>query len=878
MDLSKNYIPAVVEEKWYKHWLSKDYFKSSPDDRPPFTVVIPPPNVTGVLHMGHTLNETVQDVLVRKARMSGFNACWVPGSDHASIATEAKVVEMLKREKDINKNDLSREEFLKYAFEWKEKYGGIIYNQIERLGCSVDWERVSFTMDDHYYKAVIKVFVDLYKKGLIYRGARMINWDPAAKTALSDEEVEYKDVTGKLYYIKYEIVNSAGNNNYITIATQRPETIMGDTAVCANPNDERYTQLKGKKVIIPLINKEVPVIFDEYVDKDFGTGILKITPAHDINDFNIGLKYNLPVVDTLNEDGTLSEAAQIYIGEDRFIARKKIAEELRAKGFLVKEEEYITRLGYSQRTNVVAEPKISTQWFVKMKELAKPALEAVSSSNVTIHPGEKFNATYKYWLENVKDWCISRQLWWGQQIPAWYDEDGNVYVAETEEEAKRLAKGNKQLTRDEDVLDTWFSSWLWPIEVFNGITAPNNNDINYYYPTSVLVTGQDIIFFWVARMIMAGMEYMKEKPFSDVYFTGMVRDKQGRKMSKSLGNSPDLLHLIHEYGADAVRFGIMISSPAGNDLLFDENSLEQGKYFNNKIWNALKLVKMWAEKLSDNSNKLLVENNSYNNNFAINWFENRLSEVRAEVDILMKQFRLSEALKTIYSLIWDDFCSWYLEWIKPGFEENIPGYVYVRTVKFFDELLQLLHPFMPFITEEIYHLLKERNDDLIVKQFLPAGKVDATILQQGNRLKETISAIRDSRNKHNIRQKETIKLHIETNDKEQYNTIKDILAKQINAESIGFSSQPENTFISIVAGKEKIYIETNIEVDVVAQKEKLLKDLNYLKGFLNSINKKLSNDKFVQNAKAEVIELERKKKSDAEAKILAIEQTLSSLN
>ena len=870
MELSKNYIPAVVEEKWYKHWLSKNYFRSVPDNRPSFTVVIPPPNVTGVLHMGHTLNETVQDILVRKARMSGLNACWVPGSDHASIATEAKVVDMLKRERDIDKKDLSREEFLKYAFEWKEKYGGIIYNQIERLGCSVDWERVSFTMDDHYYKAVIKVFVDLYKKGLIYRGARMINWDPAAKTALSDEEVEYKDVTGKLYYIKYEIAESRGDNNYIVIATQRPETIMGDTAVCANPNDERYTQLKGKKVIIPLINKEVPVIFDEYVDKDFGTGILKITPAHDINDFNIGLKHNLPVVDTLNDDGTISQAAQIYIGEDRFAARKKIVEELQNKGLLVKEEEYATRLGYSQRTNVVAEPKISTQWFVRMKELAQPALEAVTSGNVTIHPGEKFNATYKYWLENVKDWCISRQLWWGQQIPAWYDAEGNVYVAENEEEAKQFAGDKSQLTRDEDVLDTWFSSWLWPIEVFNGITQPGNKDINYYYPTSVLVTGQDIIFFWVARMIMAGMEYMKEKPFSDVYFTGMVRDKQGRKMSKSLGNSPDLLHLIHEYGADAVRFGIMISSPAGNDLLFDEGSLEQGKYFNNKIWNALKLVKMWESRQSNGSE-------SSESNFALDWFENRLNEVRTEVENLMSQFRLSEALKTIYSLIWDDFCSWYLEWIKPGFEETISRYVYLKTVKLFDDLLQLLHPFMPFITEEIYHLLKDRDDDMVVKQFLSIGSIDATILQQGNRLKEIISAIRDTRNKHNIRQKETIKLHIETNDKEQYRAIKNILAKQINAENIEFSSQPENAFISIVAGKEKIYIETNIEVDVVAQKEKLSKDLKYLKGFLISIDKKLSNDRFVQNAKTEVIDLERKKKSDAEAKILIIEQTLSSL-
>ncbi len=602
MELSKNYIPASVEEKWYQHWLSKGYFNSTPDERPAFTVVIPPPNVTGVLHMGHTLNETVQDILIRKARMSGFNACWVPGSDHASIATEAKVVDMLKHEKGIDKRDLSREEFLKYAFEWKEKYGNIIYKQIEKLGCSVDWKRVSFTMDDHYYEAVIKVFVDLYKRGLIYRGARMINWDPAAKTALSDEEVEYKDVTGKLYYIKYFVSKTTNDKqeagteqDYIIIATQRPETIMGDTAVCANPDDERYLKLKGKKVIVPLINREVPVIFDDYVTKDFGTGILKITPAHDINDFNIGLKHNLPVIDTLKDDGTISEAAQIYIGKDRFTARKQIIEELTLKGFLIKEEEYTTRLGYSQRTNVVVEPKISTQWFVKMKEFAQPALEAVTSRNITIHPGEKFFATYKYWLENVKDWCVSRQLWWGQQIPAWYDEDGNVYVAETEEDAIKQA-GKKPLIRDEDVLDTWFSSWLWPIEVFYGITNPGNEDINYYYPTSVLVTGQDIIFFWVARMIMSGMEYMQSKPFSDVYFTGMVRDKQGRKMSKQLGNSPDLLHLIHEYGADAVRFGIMISSPAGNDLLFDEGSLEQGKFFNNKMWNALKLVKMWSIK------------------------------------------------------------------------------------------------------------------------------------------------------------------------------------------------------------------------------------------------------------------------------------------
>ena len=909
MELSKNYIPGTVEEKWYKHWMAQNYFKSKPDNRPPFTIVIPPPNVTGVLHMGHTLNETVQDILIRKARMSGFNVCWVPGSDHASIATEAKVVDMLKREKGIDKNNLSREEFLKYAFEWKEKYGNIIYNQIERLGCSVDWDRVSFTMDDHYYKAVIKVFVDLYKKGLIYRGARMINWDPAAKTALSDEEVEYKDVIGKLYYIKYRIADEGQpttddrqpkTNDFIVIATQRPETIMGDVAVCANPDDERYQNLTGKKVFVPLINKEVPVIFDDYVDKDFGTGILKITPAHDINDFNIGLKYNLPVIDTLNEDGTLSEAAQIFIGEDRFAAREKIVEELRRKGLLIKEEEYTTRLGYSQRTNVVAEPKISTQWFVKMKELAQPALEEVTSGKINIHPNEKFNATYKYWLENVKDWCISRQLWWGQQIPAWYDEEGNVFVGETEEEARRewsMVNGEKdsaihhsplttQLKRDEDVLDTWFSSWLWPIEVFHGISKPNNEDINYYYPTSVLVTGQDIIFFWVARMIMAGMEYMHQKPFSDVYFTGMVRDKMGRKMSKSLGNSPDLLTLIHEYGADAVRFGIMISSPAGNDLLFDESSLEQGKHFNNKLWNAMKLLRMWKTTTDDQQptkdaafgDEPSVTGGRYNDGlFAINWFQNRLNQVRSEVEILMSQFRLSEALKTIYSLIWDDFCSWFLEWIKPEFGKAIDQKVYEKAVSFFDDLLQILHPFMPFITEEIYHLLKERKGDLMVKQFSPVEKADDEILIVGNKLKNIITAVRDAKNKNQVKPKETISLFIETNDSDSYQSIKEILAKQLNADHILFNEKPDASSIMTVVGDEKIYIKSDAVIDTAVQKEKLEKDLNYLKGFLITVDKKLSNDKFVQNAKPEVIELERKKKQDAETKIKVIEQTISSL-
>ncbi|MEO6949461.1 MAG: valine--tRNA ligase [Ginsengibacter sp.] len=891
MELSKNYIPDEIEKKWNEIWNSKQYFNSRPDARPAYTIVIPPPNVTGILHMGHTLNETVQDILARKARMSGYNVCWVPGSDHASIATETKVVNMLK-ERGIDKNKISREEFLKYAFEWKEKYGNIIYNQISRLGCSVDWNRVTFTMDDHYYKAVIKVFVDLYNKGLIYRGARMINWDTSAQTALSDEEVEYKDVTGKLYYIKYKLapLDSSEIENhddkevdFITIATQRPETIMGDVAICANPDDERYTIMKGRKVIVPLINKEIPVIFDDYVDKDFGTGILKITPAHDIHDFNIGLKYNLPVIDTLNNDGTISEAGQIFVGEDRFTARKKIVAELKEKGLLIKEEEYATRLGYSQRSQSVVEPKISTQWFVKMKDLSAPALNEVVSDNIQIHPKDKFTATYKYWLENVKDWCISRQLWWGQQIPAWYDEDGKVYVAETKEEARvqQLAISNQQsahssqLTRDVDVLDTWFSSWLWPIEVFKGISKPDNEEINYYYPTSVLVTGQDIIFFWVARMIMAGMEYMKEKPFNDVYFTGMVRDKLGRKMSKSLGNSPDLLNLIDSYGADAVRFGIMISSPAGNDLLFDESSLEQGKFFNNKLWNALKLVKMWEVNLLKVEN--IITSPTETNHFAINWFENRMAEVRIEVDVLMDQFKLSEALKIIYSLIWDDFCSWYLEWVKPEFGKSIEKEVYDKTILLFDDLLQLLHPFMPFITEEIYHLLKERKEDLTVKQFNKIPAIDNAVLISGTHLKELITAIRDARNKNNLKFKDPVSLWIETKDKSLYNPLISILSRQVNAESINFGDKPEQTSLTLVVGKDTIYLQTEGKINITEQLEKLNKDLEYLNGFLISVDKKLSNDKFVQNAKPEVIKLERKKKDDAEIKIETIRQTIAGL-
>lgn len=871
MELSKNFEPKPVEAKWTAHWKKNAYFKSTPDEREPFTVVIPPPNVTGVLHMGHTLNETVQDILVRRARMSGYNACWVPGSDHASIATEAKVVQMLKDEKGIDKSTLTREEFLKYAFEWKEKYGGIIYNQIERLGCSVDWDRVTFTMDDHYYKAVIKVFIDLYNKGLIYRGARMINWDPVAKTALSDEEVEYKEVQSKLYYVRYKL---DGTDGHITVATTRPETILGDTAICVNPHDERYQHLQGAYAFVPLINRRVPVIFDEYVDKDFGTGALKITPAHDINDYNIGLKHNLEVIDTLNDDGTLSEAAQLYIGQDRFAVRKQITHDLEKAGYLAKVEDIVNKNGFSQRSQAVVEPKISTQWFLKMKDLAEPALKAVVDGDIKIHPGDRFLATYRHWLENVKDWCISRQLWWGQQIPAWYAPDGTCIVAETKEEA--LAKINNgrwtmdDLIQDSDVLDTWFSSWLWPSEVFKGITNPGNEDIKYYYPTSVLVTGQDIIFFWVARMVMAGLEYEKEIPFRHVYFTGMVRDSQGRKMSKQLGNSPDLLNLIDTYGADAVRFGIMISSPAGNDLLFDESSLEQGRNFNNKIWNALKLVKMWAARIKEDEPQT-------HGSFAATWFESRLNQVKKEVELLHAQFKLSEGLKTIYSLIWDDFCSWYLEWAKPAADQPISAEVYNKTVYFFEELMQLLHPYMPFVTEEIYSLLNAENQSLSIAQFLAINSFDESILSQGELLKQSISAIRDVRVKNNIKSKEPVNLFVQTAYTDNYKAIAGILQKQVNIETLDFTDKMVEQCVTVLVGKDRFYVQPQTALDTSSQKEQLEKELKHFEGFLTSIEKKLGNEKFVQNAKPDVVELERRKKADAEEKIRLLKEALTAI-
>ncbi|MFN8249962.1 MAG: valine--tRNA ligase [Ferruginibacter sp.] len=869
MELSKNFEPSTTDEKWYQHWMNKGYFYSKPDERTPYTIVIPPPNVTGVLHMGHCLNNTIQDILIRKARMSGFNACWVPGTDHASIATEAKVVAML-REKGISKSSLTREQFLEYAWEWKEKYGGIILQQLKKLGCSLDWNRTAFTMDDDYYKSVIRVFNDLYQKGHIYRGKRMINWDVKALTALSDEEVIRKETNQKLYHIRYAI---DGSDEGLVIATVRPETIMGDTAICVHPNDERYRHLHGKHAIVPLINRKIPVITDEYVTMEFGTGALKVTPAHDMNDNQLGQKHGLEVIDIFNDDGTLNADAQIYVGLDRFEARKKIAAELEAKGFLIKTEDYTSEVGYSERTDAVVEPRLSLQWWVSMKAISKPALEAVMNEDINFHPA-KFKNLYRHWMENIKDWCISRQLWWGHRIPAWYDAEGRFVVANNEAEAlekfyEQYGVDNPVLKQDEDCLDTWFSSWLWPFEVFKGYSNPGNAEVQYYYPTNTLVTAPEIIFFWVARMIMAGEEYMHAKPFNDVYFTGIVRDKQGRKMSKSLGNSPDLLGLIDKYGADAVRFGIMISSPAGNDLLFDESSLEQGRNFNNKMWNALKLVKMWEARQSPGTDSTA--------NFAVNWFESRLNEVRTEVDALMKQFRLSEALKTIYSLIWDDFCSWYLEWIKPGFEQPIDPGVYNKTLDFFTDLVQLLHPFMPFVTEEIFQLLKPRQEDLCVKQFPPIGNINTDILLNAVLLKDVITGLRDVRNKQQLKPKETIELFIDSSNNKTYSQIENILAKQVNAASISFTTAQVADAISCVIGKDKFYIKTERPVDSGQQRTDLEKELNHLKGFLQSVEKKLGNEKFVQNAKPEVLALEQKKKSDAETKIRIIEESLAAL-
>lgn len=876
MELSKNYEPQAIEQKWYELWNSKGYFNSVPDERPAYTIVMPPPNVTGVLHMGHALNNTVQDILLRRAKMQGFNTCWVPGTDHASIATEAKVVNMLK-EKGIDKNDLSREEFLEYAWEWKEKYGGIILQQLKKLGCSLDWNRIHFTMDEGYYKAVIRVFNDLYKKGNIYRGVKMINWDPQALTALSDEEVLHKETNSKLTYVQYKI--DSDKEEYITIATVRPETILGDTAVCVHPDDERYAHLKGKFCFVPLINRRIPIIFDEYIDKEFGTGALKVTPAHDINDYNLGLKHKLAVVDTLNDNGTLSEAAQLYIGEDRFAVRKKIVEDLKASGNFVKQEDYTNQVGVSERTGAVIEPKLSMQWWCDMEKMAAPALDAVMNEDINFYPS-KFKNLYRHWMGNIKDWCISRQLWWGQRIPAWYDKEGNIYVAETAEEALEQFKSKhpgaeaQVLRQEDDVLDTWFSSWLWPLQVFGWNEDQDNKELDYYYPTNTLVTGPDIIFFWVARMVMAGYEFKGKKPFDQVYFTGIIRDKLGRKMSKQLGNSPDLLQLIDDHGADIVRFSVMISSPAGNDILYDESFLEQGRNFSNKMWNALKLIKMWEAKVADNEES---KENEEQSAFAIAWLKERINLVKQQIEGQFKDFKLSEALKTIYSLIWDDFCSWYLEWVKPMQDKPVSKKVYESTLSVFEDLLQLLHPFMPFLTEEIFHLLREQQEDLIVRQLAPVTAVNDTLLQQGSLLQQLITAIRDTRNKNQLKPKDTISIAIDSNDNTFYTATGNILQRQVNADKLDMTKEAVAGSIALVVQNEKVYVESHVEVNPEMQRTKMQDELNYLKGFLVSVDKKLSNERFVQNAKPEIIDNERKKQADAEAKIKTLEESLSLL-
>ncbi len=871
MSLSTKYSPSEVENKWYQYWMKSGFFHSEPNpDKEPYCIVIPPPNVTGVLHMGHMMNNTIQDVLVRKARMEGKEACWVPGTDHASIATEARVVAML-REKGIKKSDLTREEFLKYAWEWKEKYGGIILEQLKKLGASCDWERTRFTMEPELSDAVTNVFIDLYKKGNIYRGLRMVNWDPVGKTALSDDEVNYKDVQSKLYYIKYPI---EGSTEFVTIATVRPETIMADAAICVNPNDERYKHLKGKKAIIPLINRAIPIIEDEYVTMDFGTGCLKVTPAHDMNDYELGRKHQLEVIDILNEDGTLNEKAKIFIGEDRFIARKKIAKELEAKEFLSKVEEYKSNVGHSERTDAVIEPRLSLQWFVKMKEITKPALENVMNDNIQLIPA-KFKNTYRHWMENVRDWCISRQLWWGQRIPAWYDDRGNFVVAKTREEAliefknQNLEINPDTIRQDEDVLDTWFSSWLWPISVFDGFKDPNNKDIQYYYPTNDLVTAPEILFFWVARMIIAGYEYRGQMPFKNVYLTGIVRDKLGRKMSKSLGNSPDPLDLIETYGADGVRTGMLFSSPAGNDLLFDEKLCEQGRNFANKIWNAFRLVKGWEVVKIDQPQE---------NKIGIEWFDSKLNESLAELEDHFSKFRISDALHTVYKLVWDDFCSWYLEIIKPEFGKPIDTITYNKTIDFFETLLKVLHPFMPFITEELWHELGKRSekDCVIVASWPKSGKRDAAILNEGKISFEIITEIRNTRNTKGISPKESLKLIVKGEDS-GVKSFWPIIKKLANLSDVSFSQEKINNATSFHVQTTEFFIPLEGKIDAVKEREAIAKDLDYQRGFLASVNKKLLNEKFVSGAPPAVIEAERKKKADAEAKIKALEESLKGL-
>lgn len=878
MSLSTKYNPAEVEDKWYQYWMEKGFFHSEPNpEKEPFSIVIPPPNVTGVLHMGHMLNNTIQDVLVRRARMQGKEACWVPGTDHASIATEAKVVAML-RERGIRKSDLSRDEFLKYAWEWKEKYGGIILEQLKKLGASCDWQRTTFTMDPGYYEAVTSVFVDLYQKGHIYRGLRMVNWDPAGKTALSDDEVIHKEVSAKLYYIRYRIAGT--KDEHVTIATVRPETIMADTAICVNPNDERFKHLKGKKAIIPLINREIPIIEDEYVAMDFGTGCLKVTPAHDMNDYELGRKHNLEVIDILNEDGTLNEKAQLFVGEDRFFARKKIARELEGLGFMVKVEDYQTSVGYSERTDAVIEPRLSLQWFLAMKAITQPALENVMNDNIKLIP-PKFKNTYRHWMEHVRDWCISRQLWWGHRIPAWYDASGNYVVAKTHAEALVAYKEKfpnadaGHLEQDPDVMDTWFSSWLWPMAVFDTtiFTSPENNpgnrDLNYYYPTNDLVTAPEILFFWVARMAMAGYEYRGEKPFKNVYLTGIVRDKAGRKMSKSLGNSPDPLDLIAQYGADAIRTGMLFSAPAGNDLLYDEKLVEQGRNFANKIWNAFRLVSGWTT-----ANIQTPEENQV----AATWFGARLNEALAEIEDHFSKFRISDALHALYKLIWNDFCAWYLEIIKPEFGAPIDEQTHKQTAEFFEELLKALHPFMPFITEELWHDLQGRRaEDCVITAPYPTAKpFDQAILNEALFAFDVVTEIRNTRNTKNLSPKDALALQVRKTADLPELRFWPVVKKLANLSQIEWISEtPAGAGTGFLVRAAEFFIPLAGKMDEAAERESILKEITYQKGFLALVDKKLGNEKFVNSAPPQVVENERKKKADAEAKIAALEESLT---
>ncbi|WP_288445646.1 valine--tRNA ligase [uncultured Chryseobacterium sp.] len=871
MQISEKYNPQETEQKWYSYWLENKFFHSEPNDKPPYTIVIPPPNVTGILHMGHMLNNTLQDVLVRRARMRGFNACWIPGTDHASIATEAKVVAKLKSE-GVNKSDITREEFLTHAWDWTNKYGGTILEQLKKLGCSCDWDRTRFTMEDKLSQQVIKSFVDLYNKGLIYRGYRMVNWDPEAKTNISDEEVIFKEQNGKLYFLKYKI---EGSEEFLSVATTRPETIFGDTAVCINPNDERYSHLKGKNVIVPIVDRVIPIIEDEYVDIEFGTGALKITPAHDINDYEIGQKHQLKMIDALDDDGNLNEHGLHYAGKNRFDVRKQIAKELEEKDLLLKAEDYVNKVGTSERTGAVIEPKVSVQWFLKMSEIAKPALDVVMDDEVKFYP-EKFKNTYKHWMENIRDWNISRQLWWGQQIPAYYYGEGenDFVVAENKEEALELAKqktGNSNLTaenlkQDDDALDTWFSSWLWPMSVFDGLLDPENKDINYYYPTSDLVTGPDIIFFWVARMIMAGLEYRKEVPFKNVYFTGIVRDKQRRKMSKSLGNSPDPLELMDKYGADGVRVGILLSSAAGNDLLFDEDLMLQGRNFMTKIWNAFRLINMWQHE-----DKPAVATD----NQAIEWFENKLNKTIAEINDQFEKFRISDALHLIYKLIWDDFCGWYLEAIKPNYGEGISKEVYNKTIYFFEELMKLLHPFMPFLTEELWQTISERSIDeaLVIAQQKEAGAFDETIIKNFETAAELISGVRNYRQTKGISPREAAEVF--TNATEFANEA--VVRKLANISEIHFGQKTDKPSFTFLVGATEVSIPLSENLDLGEEKAKTEEEVKYLKGFLVSVEKKLSNEKFVANAKPEIVEVERQKQKDALDKIAILEEKLKSL-